>query len=47
MLTIYHDRYSFLLILCKKNKKELINHTELLSYQDYLTKKYKAKRPDM
>lgn len=22
MLTIYHDRYSFLLILCKKKKKE-------------------------
>lgn len=31
MLTIYHNRYSFLLILCKKNKKELIK-TTLNSY---------------
>ena len=29
MLTIYHDRYSFSADFVQKNKKELINHTEL------------------
>ena len=37
MLTIYHDRYSFLLILCKKNKKELTKLSQVMAHLHNLT----------
>lgn len=36
MLTIYHDRYSFLLILCKKKKKK--EKSLLTTQNSYLIK---------
>ena len=42
MLTIYHDRYSFLLILCKKTRKSLL--TTLNSYLIKITLRKSIKR---